>query len=491
MAMDKKLGKKAKATTSFVESLATDASPDKEVRSDLVDLIKSFFRMLKTTIIHNLNNKATISIIEQCVSLLNKAIQSEGVISIQQSDQKIFINKTVLSAGLASYMTMRNLVDLLEMRKVGGITFSGEVTTEQMRKFLYCFKTTKKQEGKTFFDILEESMKNSGVTNITINKPLGISGASDQYVEIDRGQLAHFLYAKALIYMRKYMVNIDDPSVRILAAKKCVRTIQELVDICSEKSQYILGLVTLKYFEEFLYHHSVNVALLAIVLGQRVGLQKAELADLGLCGLFHDIGLLAPRSDQKASDNDKEHSLYGASILLKEKNISLSLMKRIVVTYEHHFDYSKTGIPENYKAFNLDLYTRIIQIVDCFDIMTSDDGVNPPELPDRALSKMMELSGKRFDPALLKVFVNTIGIYPVGSTVLLSTGEVGVVYHSNLDPAKFNKPQIKLVKNADGAMLKGQIIDLDKQDKSGQRRVIVKTVDPKSLGINVSHYLLL
>ena len=133
---DKKKGKKAKATTSFVESLTTDDATDKEVRSDLVDLIKSFFRMLKTTIIHDVNNKATISIIEQCVSLLNKAIQSDGVISIQQSDQKIFINKTVLSVGLSSYMTMRNLVDLLESRKVGGVTFSGEVTTEQPKAVL-------------------------------------------------------------------------------------------------------------------------------------------------------------------------------------------------------------------------------------------------------------------------------------------------------------------------------------------------------------------
>ncbi|MFC1852279.1 HD-GYP domain-containing protein [candidate division CSSED10-310 bacterium] len=477
-------------TESFIKSLETIKSGEVDQKEKWLNFAKCMFRTLKTALIHDLNNQAMVRLIQIFVHMVNDMIREEGAIALQQSDKKIFINKSSIQASGTSYATLRELVDVLDHRKVGGITFMQEMTTEQMEKFLDLFKNTTSQADRPYFESLEANLKRNGLNQIMLNRPLGISGSSMEDMVLHRGQLAHYLYAKALIYMKKYMANFDDRSVKIVFAKKCVRTVQDCVDICNQKQQYILGLVTLKYFEEYLYHHSVNVALLAILLGQKMGLSRAQLADLGLCGLFHDIGLLAQQDKKVKPGEQIEHSLYGVSLLMRDKNINASILKRMIVIFEHHFYYSRRNAPRPYQKFEHDLFSRIIQIVDCFDILTSDDGVNPPELPDRALAKMMEQSAKRFDPTLMKLFVNTIGIYPIGTTVLLNTGEVGIVFHSNQDPARFNKPHIKLIKKTDGTPLSGEIVDLSEQPVDKCSRAIVRAMDPKPLGINVSHYLL-
>lgn len=470
----------------FASDENSDSVEDKHNKISL-ELATSLFRTLKTAIIHNVDNVAMVRLIKLVVSSINKNIKEEGPVSIQQSDKKIFINKRIIVAGTSSYLILRDLAAIFDQRKIGGITFNKEVSSDDMKKFLTLFVSTPDRPELSYFDSLERSLKEIGLHHFILNRPLGISGGTiNDDLSLNRGQMAHYLYARALIFMKKYIVNFDDEGLRSNFANKCVRTIQEIVDLCRNKSQYILGLISLKYFEEHFYHHSVNVAILSILLGQKIGIEKSQLAELGMCGLFHDIGLMNKMNAREKTKDSDNHSLYGVGQLIKEKNITHSLMRRIVVIYEHHFEYSKANIPERYKKYDLDLFSRIVQIVDTFDILTSDNGVHEPELPDRALAKMMELSNKKFDPALMKTFVNIVGIYPIGTPVILNTGEIAVVYHSNLDPSKFNKPQIKLVRNSDGSSLKGQIVDLDQQ----KDRFIERAVSPKNLGINVSHYLL-
>lgn len=477
--------KQAKESKSFFSPNEAEQSVEDEKNARGTELAMSMFRTLKTALIHNIENKAAIRVINQFVSTVNLNVKEEGAASLQQNDKKFFFNKRILMVSMASYMTLRDLASMLEQRKIGGITFTRETSSKELKKFLTLFKTITDKPNLPYFDNLEKHLKQEGLSHIVINRPLGISGASVQDLSIDRGRLAHYLYAKALVFMKKYMANYEDGGLRAIFANKCVRTIQELVDVCNKKSQYIMGLISLKYFEEHFYHHSVNVAILSILMGQKLGLNKAQLADLGMCALFHDIGLMS-KARESVEDETDIHPLRGVALLLRESNMTLTLMRRLVVIYEHHFEFSKKNVPAKYKRYDHDLYARIIQIIDTYDLLTSESGIGDPELPDRALAKMMQLSGKKFDPALLKVFVNTVGIFPVGTPVLLNSGEIGIVYHSNMDPSQFDRPQVKLVRGADGSQLDGKLVDLGRQRK----KFIKKAIDPKAIGVNVSYYLL-
>jgi hypothetical protein len=112
--------------------------------------------------------------------------------------------------------------------------------------------------------------------------------------------------------------------------------------------------------------------------------------------------------------------------------------------------------------------------------------------PDQALGYMLSDSGKYYDPVLLKVFINMLGLYPVGTLLKLDTGEMGLVLHSHNGGDK-DKPKVQLlIQGKDKTYEKGNVIDLSERDpRTGRyRRIIVQSLHPATLGIQPAHYIL-
>jgi hypothetical protein len=135
----------------------------------------------------------------------------------------------------------------------------------------------------------------------------------------------------------------------------------------------------------------------------------------------------------------------------------------------------------------------VIGVADCYDALTSSRVYNRvPYSPEKALKFMLAKSGKAFDPLLLKVFVNCLGIYPVGTVLLLDTGEVGVVVKANSNLDKADRPTAKIIADAHGHAVDGDLFELDEQEEKSGRylRSIVKTIDPMAYGLDVSRYFI-
>jgi hypothetical protein len=105
---------------------------------------------------------------------------------------------------------------------------------------------------------------------------------------------------------------------------------------------------------------------------------------------------------------------------------------------------------------------------------------------------MLERSGKDFDPALVKVFINMIGVFPLGTLVLLNTNELGVVSQIQEDTQMLDRPKVILLHYSDGEYQKGEKVDLTEVDETTQeyKRSIVRTLDPNQYHINVSEYII-
>jgi hypothetical protein len=105
---------------------------------------------------------------------------------------------------------------------------------------------------------------------------------------------------------------------------------------------------------------------------------------------------------------------------------------------------------------------------------------------------MLERAGKDFDPALVKVLINMIGIYPLGTLVLLNTNEMGVVLQTQEEPELIDRPMVCLLQFKEGRYRKGEIVDLRETDGEGQtfKRSIVKTLDPNEFTLNVAEFLI-
>lgn len=266
-----------------------------------------------------------------------------------------------------------------------------------------------------------------------------------------------------------------------------------------EEEQLLLGMTSIKDYDEYTYHHSVNVSILSIALGQRLGMHITQLTELGIVALFHDIGKLDIPYDilnktTRLTDDDwkiiRRHPLEGVRLLLKMKFIDLVTIRSAIVSFEHHMFYNNNGYPMVKHPFVLDLFSRIISIADQYDAMTSSRVYARKAMsPDNALNLMMKRSGKQLDPLLLKFFINMVGIYPIGTLVMLDSNELGIVTESS--PVFVDKPRIMILTDSNGKKVEPNGFDLSETNPEGNySKSIVKTLDAGKYKINIADYLL-
>jgi hypothetical protein len=131
--------------------------------------------------------------------------------------------------------------------------------------------------------------------------------------------------------------------------------------------------------------------------------------------------------------------------------------------------------------------TTIVAAADTFDAATHRRTYRTtPIQPDKILQEMWEARGRSYDAGLVKALINLLGIYPVGTCVILDNYELAVVRAANPDPTQLHRPIIQIVCGADGSRLdSGELVDLAQTDGTGNfRRSIVKVTDPGKYGIN-------
>src|SRR4029077_7696707 len=182
----------------------------------------------------------------------------------------------------------------------------------------------------------------------------------------------------------------------------------------------------------------------------------------------------------------------GVKKLIKLKGLNDLTIRMLTGAFEHHLNYDKSGYPRLATPWYLTLAGRVISISDCYDALTSSRVYNRiPYPPDKALKFMLTKSGKAFDPILLKIFINSIGIYPIWTLVLLDAGELGVVIQTHPSLEKGDRPKVKLITDTAGNEQDGDIIDLTETDSAGLfLKNITKTVDPAKYQVDVSRYFL-
>jgi putative nucleotidyltransferase with HDIG domain len=308
------------------------------------------------------------------------------------------------------------------------------------------------------------------------------------------------VYFKSIHFVKEVVENIKGQ--KLLNVRKAKRLMQNAVNAVLQDESTLLGLSNIKNYDEYTFNHSVNVAIYAIALGERIGIPRKYLSHLGMAGLFHDIGKIGiPKEilnkSGKLSPEEwaviRFHPIIGAETVMRMKEWGELSTRLIYATFEHHLRYDLTGYPKLTRKRKLSLFGRIIAIADFYDALVRPRVYNRfPYVSEKILGAMLERSGKDFDPALVKVFVNMIGIFPLGTLVLLNTNEIGIVTQIQEDIELIDRPKVSLIHYSDGEYRKGQALDLREADETtGEfKRSIVKTLDPNEYNINVAEFFI-
>jgi HD-GYP domain-containing protein (c-di-GMP phosphodiesterase class II) len=237
-----------------------------------------------------------------------------------------------------------------------------------------------------------------------------------------------------------------------------------------------------------------------MALANRAGYPKVELADLGLAALFHDMGkstipMEVLNKPGEFTDDDwvamRNHPTEGVLGLSKMRGLMNLPGRMAAASFEHHMNQDFSGYPKLAVPWTISLTGRILTIADCYDAMTSSRVYRrEPMAPSKVLNMMLSKSGKSFDAVLLKLFVNCVGIIPIGSLVMLETSELAVVIKPATDKANTERPFVRVITDPQGNSVDhGREVDLTEKDETGDfRDSIIRLIDNTEYKFDTSRY---
>lgn len=432
-------------------------------------------------------NQILLDPIRKLSAFLDELMHQQPYFAFQGRDENVFINGQRVRCDGPTFLRHQQFLKLLAIRKVEGIVFHGSLDAREWAEALYSVARFKR-ESATPFEDAREALQKRGLWEKVELMPVDASKAplkKVMRVQVERRSFAVRAYAKAMLLLRLYIENLDDAAHRGYYHLKLQRAVQDLVTVCLENGWRYFGLVNSKHYEEYLYNHSTNVTVLALVMGVRLGLRRQRLAELGMAAMLHDVGkAFLPKgllskpgafTDEERTQM-KEHPMLGVDALLRVRQYNEAMLKRIMVVCEHH-EVLREGT--DYHA-----YSRIIAVAETFDALTTHRPYRSAYLPDDAIRELIRLAGRRLDPDIVHAFVQTVGLHPAGSYVELSTGERAIVFHPHPNPKEWRAPIVRLIGP------KAPLVDLSEKSGDGSyRRRIVKCLEPIAAGINVSGYL--
>ena len=239
------------------------------------------------------------------------------------------------------------------------------------------------------------------------------------------------VHATAKTYIDKIMKDVrDGKEIDVKEAKTLVGNLAK--DIV-ENPTALLWLTQLKNRDEYTAMHSLNVCILSLFFGRSLQLNSQQLNELGLGALLHDIGKLRipleilNKPDRLTDDEFeiiKKHTIYGHELLKNKSELS---QQSLEIVQHHHERIDGGGYPYGLEDQHIGLYSKIVKIVDVYDAVTSKRIYHDEVPPYHALNCIYSDRNTAFDEKLVQQFLKHMGIYPVGSAVELSTGEIGIV----------------------------------------------------------------
>ena len=233
--------------------------------------------------------------------------------------------------------------------------------------------------------------------------------------------------------------------------------VEGLAEAVTENRTALVALTAMRNYDNYTFTHMVNVSILTMGQARALGIEGRLLRELGLSALMHDIGKVrTPKAilnkPDKLTDEEftimRRHTVDGAEILRRTPEMPILAP---VVAFEHHLRLDGTGYPFGVKRQALNVGTMLCSISDVYDAMRSQRAYQSAFPTDRILAVLKRSDGKQFDQNLVRRFVQLLGIYPPGTLVRLTSGEVAVV--TGIHAPDPYRPRVRVLFDQAGARL--------------------------------------
>ncbi|AGB41834.1 putative domain HDIG-containing protein [Halobacteroides halobius DSM 5150] len=255
--------------------------------------------------------------------------------------------------------------------------------------------------------------------------------------------------------IKKTMENISQN--KKIEVNKINEAIQNIISDITNQETILVNLIDIKTTDDYTFEHSVNVAVLSILLGKSLNYNRKRLIKLGTGALLHDIGKVSiPEEILKKPDKltDREYNIIKEHPKLGYENIkgyyNLSPLSQIAIL-SHHEKYDGSGYPHRLAKDDIHEFGKIVGIADVFDALTSDRCYRNRWPVHKAVDFLISKANEEFDPQLVNKFVKNIALYPNGISVKLSTGEKAIVKKQNQNCP--TRPIVRVIEDKKGEEL--------------------------------------
>ncbi len=296
--------------------------------------------------------------------------------------------------------------------------------------------------------------------------------------EIKTRQIFQKAYSNAVTCLQNIKQNIS--SEKAIKIEEIEAPVKDMMAKVNENRDVLMQLTRLNMMENHLFSHSINVCVYALVVGKYLNLAGEQLLELGTTALLHDIGMVKIEeslwnNNRPVSDNSwqhiKKHPHFGAEILEQSGGYSRKIIEGIK---HHHERINGSGYPLGLKGDEISFYGGIVGLVNVFESLTAYRKYREPVIPNEAMKIILAKGRNHFAPEFLRALVAHIAIYPIGSLVMLNTGEIAQV--TGVNPEHPFRPKLKVLFDCErNQQTKARRLDL--KSKKHETTYVTKTIN--------------
>ncbi len=432
----------------------------------------------------------------QLESLALSVAERHGELQVHVVRRLLYLNTVRIPSDLENFVAFDFVLGALKRTGIGALRASGLVGAKEWRTFLQQlqhFAGPGHDSGRILE--LQRALAKRNVRGLIVEEPL--LGAVDFDGEVERRRAAKLTYERSIAVSRELFNGTR--MGRGANVKEIKHAVQGIVDQVLNNETSLGGLSALKDYDDYSFTHSVNVCIFCVAIGRRLGLTKSQLYDLGLAALVHDIGMsripveiLSKRAglDAEGQAAMEAHTWLGALSIFGLRDFGEVPFRSMVAAYEHHMKVDQTGYPRPIRLRKISMFSKIIAVAADFDAATNTRSYTEARPADEVLRELWEKTELGHDPVIVKALINLLGIYPVGTVVILDSYELALVHAANADATQIHRPVVRLLCDADGTWLQpAPLADLTDRGEDGEfARSIIKVTKPEKYGIKVADY---
>lgn len=405
------------------------------------ELVRRMAAAVRTSAIYGAEHPISRRGVDALVSAVDEQFQETPQVTVGFLGDDVLIERTRLRASA----NLQGLVRQFRELQVEKITFSKGMQPDDLRSLVGLMT---ERTDRPFV----ERLSASGIRGVGIGVMEGEEPSSPDELGVMAARHVYAAAVGAAEHAWETAMSGEEPDPD--AARAIINTLARAV---SHDRTSMVALTSIKTHDPYTFTHMVNVALLTMVQARALGLNAALVNEFGLAGLMHDVGkvkipseILTKPGALTAEERTiiQRHVVDGAQILRKTPGMPALAP---IVAFEHHLRQDLSGYPTNIGFRKLNLCTMLVSIADVFDALRSNRSYREGLPTERVRAMLSQQSGTAFEPTLLRRFTTLMGLFPIGSFVRMTTGDVGVVVAEHASDV--GRPTVRVVMDAFGGYL--------------------------------------